>query len=111
MGEDENDDDVNDNGSEASKEEDLNDLLSNNKSNYQLYNSIDKERANDLNAADVSLFTSEDDIPECVKYPSGRKNGGMLEEKMVGESGPRKRKEVMYDDGLTEKQFLRMMDK
>lgn len=108
-GDEDNDDD--DEGSESSKEEDLNDLLSNNESDYQLYNAIDKEKENDAYAIDTTLFTRDDDIPDWVKYPGGRKNSSTLEEGVVPGSGPRKRKEVTYDDGLTEKQFLRLMDK
>ena len=108
-GDEDNDDD--DDGSEESKEEDLNDLLSSNEGDYQLYKAMDKECQSNSSVVDTSLFTSEDDIPDWVKYPSGRKNAAVLEDGMIPGSGPRKRKEVMYDDGLTEKQFLRLMDK
>jgi len=103
-------DDDDDNNSEASKEDDLNGLLSNNENDYQLYKSLDKTKAATPNLVDTSLFTSEKDVPDWIKYPSGRKDAA-LEDASVPGSGPRKRKEVMYDDGLTEKQFLRMMDK
>ena len=107
---DDGEDDDGDNNSEASKEEDLNDLLSNNENDYQLYKSLDKIYAATKNAVDTSLFTSEDDIPDWIKYPSGKKDAAQQDTSLPG-SGPRKRKEVLYDDGLTEKQFLRMMDK
>lgn len=107
-GDEDNDDD--DDGSESSKEEDLNDLLSNNESDYQLYNAIDKERQSDPYAIDTSLFTRDEDVPDWVKYPGGRKNTSQEDGTIPG-SGSRKRKEVTYDDGLTEKQFLRLMDK
>eukprot|EP00536_Pseudo-nitzschia_multiseries_P003669 jgi/Psemu1/323122/estExt_fgenesh1_pg.C_570037 len=105
---DEDDDD--DNNSEASKEDDLNGLLSNNENDYELYKNFDKIKAATPNLVDTSLFTSEEDVPDWIKYPTGRKDAA-LEDTSVPGSGPRKRKEVMYDDGLTEKQFLRMMDK
>ena len=105
----EGDDDDDDNNSEDSREEDLNDLLSNNENDYQLYKSLDKLQAR-ASTVDASLFTSVDDVPDWIKYPSGKKDAA-LQDTSVAESGPRKRKEVMYDDGLTEKQFLRMMDK
>ncbi len=107
---DEGDDDDDDNNSEASKEDDLNGLLSNNEGDYQLYKALDKIKAATKNAVDTSLFTSEDDVPDWIKYPTGKKDAA-LEDTSVPGSGARKRKEVMYDDGLTEKQFLRMMDK
>ena len=109
IGDDDDDDD--ENGSESSREEDLNDLLSNNESDYQLYKAIDKERESSPSMIDTSLFTSEEDIPDWVKYPTGRKNASAVHDDLIPGSGPRKRKEVMYDDGLTEKQFMRMMDK
>ena len=107
---DEGDDDEDDNNSDASKEDDLNDLLSNNQNDYQLYKTLDKMKAATKNVVDTSLFTSGDDVPDWIKYPTGNKDEA-LESTTVPGSGPRKRKEVMYDDGLTEKQFLRMMDK
>jgi len=106
---DDGDDDDDDNNSEASKEDDLNGLLSNNENDYQLYKSLDKMEAT-RNAIDTTLFTSQEDIPDWIKYPSGNKDTGPQDTGVPG-SGPRKRKEVMYDDGLTEKQFLKMMDK
>jgi hypothetical protein len=105
---DEDDDD--DGGSEDSKEEDLNDLLSKNESDYQLYEAMDKERATDPLNIDLGLYTNEEDVPDWIKYPSGKKDAALQDNSVPG-SGPRKRKEVMYDDGLTEKQFLRLMEK
>jgi ATP-dependent helicase STH1/SNF2 len=101
------DEDEDDNNSEGSKEENLNELLSNNEYDYQLYKSMDKARTS---LVDHSLFTSEDDIPDWIKYPTGKKDAALQDTSVPG-SGPRKRKDVIYDDGLTEKQFLRMMDK
>jgi SNF2 family DNA or RNA helicase len=101
------DDDDDDDGSED-KEEDLNDLISNNENDYQLYKSLDKKEVS--NGVDTSLFTSKDDIPDWIKYPSGNKQASLQTFSGVPESGPRKRKEVAYDDGMTDKQFMRMMD-
>ena len=107
---DDNDEDGDD-ASESSKEEDLNDLLSNNENDYQLYKLIDKNKEYDPYAADASLFTKEEDIPDWVKYPVGRKNANVFDAGMAADDGPRKRKDVVYDDGMTEKQFMRAMDK
>ena len=104
---DDNNDD--DNASDGTDKEDLNDLLSNNENDYQLYDTIDEQRASDPTAVDVSLYSDPDDVPDWIKYPSGKKDAA-LQDTEPG-SGPRKRKEVTYDDGLTEKQFMRMMDK
>ena len=104
------DEDDGDDESEESKDE-LNDLLSNNENDYQLYHSIDKQKATEPVVVDTSLFTSEDDVPDWIKYPVKKKSKAALDRMAVADSGPRKRKEVSYDDGLTEKQFLRLMDK
>jgi len=104
-------DDDGDDASESSKEEDLNDLLSNNEHDYQLYMSIDKKNELDPYATDTSLYTKEEDIPDWVKYPAGRKSANVFDAGMAADDGPRKRKDVVYDDGMTEKQFMRAMDK
>ena len=104
---DENDDD---DGGEDDEDDELNELLSNNENDYQLYKAIDRERANDIGAVDTSLFTSDENVPEWIKNPPKRK-GKAAQNALIPGDGPRKRKEVVYDDGLTEKQFLRLMDK
>eukprot|EP00980_Cylindrotheca_fusiformis_P020062 scaffold7139_cov115-Cylindrotheca_fusiformis.AAC.12 len=108
---DDDDDNGSDNGSEDDKEEDLNDLLSNNENDYRLYRAFDKQPPSDAFSVDTSLFLSEDDVPDWIKYPTKNKNNNALHSDPLAGDGPRKRKEVMYDDGLTEKQFMRMMDK
>ena len=106
-GDDENDDD-NDNGSDTSDKDDLNDLLSNNEADYQLYEAIDA-KLKELHGVDVSLYCDPEDVPDWIKYPTGKKDAAL--EDTGPSDGPRKRKEVIYDDGLTEKQFLRLMEK
>lgn len=106
---DEEDDD--DDSSEASKENDLNGLLSNNENDYQLYHEFDKKEEHEMSAVDASLFTSDEVVPDWIKYPTKNKKNAALQFNPSADNGPRKRKEVVYDDGLTEKQFMRMMDK
>jgi superfamily II DNA/RNA helicase len=106
---DEEDDD--DDSSEASKENDLNGLLSNNENDYQLYHEFDKKEEHEISAVDASLFTSDEVVPDWIKYPTKNKKNAALQFNPSADNGPRKRKEVVYDDGLTEKQFMRMMDK
>jgi len=98
----EDDDDV---GSDGSEKEDLNELLSNNEVDYELYAAMDSE-----GEIGVPLFTEASDVPAWIRHPpeagaamAAFSNPGMLE-------GNRKRKNVTYDDGLTEKQFLRIME-
>ncbi len=102
--------DQDDDGSEASDKEDLNELLSNNELDYALYAAIDEKAANDPTGATTSsLFTSSEDVPDWIKFPAGRRNGGFKLD--ASADGSRKRKDVTYDDGLTEKQFLRLMER
>lgn len=109
-GDDDNDDEGDDD-SEASKEEDLNELLSNNESDYRLYKAFDDKKRHDPYAVDATLFTKDEDIPDWVKHPAGRKNANAFDISTVADGGPRKRNDVVYDDGMTEKQFMRAMDK
>jgi len=103
-GSDEGDDD-DDGGSEKSEEEDLNEMLSNNEGDYQLYAEFDERRGHVI---DAPLFTAQEDVPDWIRYPQRTQAGAAFAD--PGD-GSRKRKAVMYDDGLTEKQFLRMMEK
>jgi ATP-dependent helicase STH1/SNF2 len=106
-GSDNGDDD--DNGSDSSDEEDLNELLSNNEIDYQMYAEFDAQRERD-GIPLAELYTDPDGIPDWIRYPSGKKPeaNDSLQENW---DGSRKRKAVTYDDGLTEKQFIRLMEK
>ena len=89
------------------KGEDLNELLSNNEGDFQLYASLDAGSARVVPSP--GLYSSPDDVPDWIKYPHGRE---AYEASFQDPGdGSRKRKAVAYDDGLTEKQFLRIMDK
>jgi len=103
------DDGDNDDDQEQEKENDLNDLLSNNEIDYDLYEAYDKQHAGNTMMADTTLYTNPDQVPDWIKYPTGKKDAA-LQQSSSPADGPRKRKEVVYDDGLTEKQFLRIMD-
>ena len=97
-------------GSEKSKEEDLNELLSNNERDFQMYVEYDQKRIrNGIPLAE--LYTSPTDVPDWIKYPGGKKQKQQNGYQEDGGDGSRKRKAVSYDDGLTEKQFLRLMEK
>lgn len=101
----ENGDEDEDEGSDGSEEDDLNELLSNNEVDYQLYAAIDKE-----GGVGAPLYTEDADVPDWVKHPreAGAAMAAFTSSGMV--EGHRKRKNVTYDDGLTEKQFLRVME-
>lgn len=101
------DDDDDDDGSGDSDKEDLNELLSNNEADYQLYAAWDREQEQ-AGHKPVDIYTSKEDVPDWILYPQKPGTKGNM---VLADEGPRKRKDVMYDDGLTEKQFLRIMDK
>jgi hypothetical protein len=98
--------DDDDNGSEASEKEDLNELLSNNEADFQLYADFD-ERERQQGRGESLLYTDPNDVPDWVLNPQRPGTKGSL---VRPDEGPRKKKDVMYDDGMTEKQFLRAMD-
>ena len=97
-------------GSDGEEKEDLNELLSNNETDYQLYAQFDKERARN-GLANAELYVEHSDVPDWIlnPVPAGSATGNFQVQDM-GDSS-RKRKAVVYDDGLTEKQFLRIMEK
>lgn len=98
------DDDADSQGS-SSDDENLNELLSNNETDFDLYTAMDHNPA----FHSAGLHTKEEEVPDWIKYPEGRGKNGAMQVDTLG--APRKRKDVTYDDGLTEKQFARMMDK
>lgn len=106
-----NEDDEDEDGSNSSnKEEDLNELLSNNEIDYQMYADYDEKRKREgIPLAEV--YTDPDDVPDWIKYPGGNKQAAQNGVHADIGDGSRKRKAVAYDDGLTEKQFMRLMDK
>lgn len=102
------DGDEDDDGSDGSDKEDLNELLSNNEADYQLYTEIDQEREKE--GIIVAMYTEEEEVPDWIRYPNAAGPTGSFAAPDLSD-GSRKRKEVAYDDGLTEKQFLRLMEK
>jgi ATP-dependent helicase STH1/SNF2 len=84
---------------------DINELLSNNEQDYQIYTEIDERRAN---TPCRMLYTDPNDIPDWIRYPSGSKEAS--EVAIFNPDAGRKRNAVAYDDGLTEKQFVRLME-
>jgi Bromodomain len=104
------DEDGDDAGSDSSEKEDLNELLSNNEADYQLYAAFDVEQAK-LGICSAPLYTKDEDIPDWIRYPPVGPGSGAGIFASVADGSSRKRKDVAYDDGLTERQFMRMMDK
>lgn len=103
------DGDEDDDGSEASEKENLNELLSNNESDYQLYESFDRER--EVVGGALELFVGDETVPDWIRFPNSGPGAKSFDPfASVDIDGSRKRKAVAYDDGLTEKQFLRIME-
>ena len=107
-GSDEGDDE--EEGSESGGKEDLNELLSNNEMDYQIYAAYDEEGEHRSHPK-CDLFENPKDVPDWILHPTpaGSATGNFVVQDMGNAS--RKRKAVTYDDGLTEKQFLRIMEK
>lgn len=101
-----------DDGSAASDKEDLNELISNNETDFAAYTKFDEDRIRD-GIPIAELYTDPDDLPDWIKYPAGKEKHDQIQNGLLDDlgDGARKRKAVAYDDGLTEKQFLRLMDK
>lgn len=106
-GSDDGKDDDDDSGSDSSDKEDINELLSNTEGDYELYAAFDEKRDEEGGVL-APLYCSDSDVPDWILYPP--KTGGRSAF-VSADDGARKRKAVMYDDGLTEKQFIRMMEK
>lgn len=93
---------------------DFNELLSRNDEDYEFYQKLDSgEIKDDEFVESPGLLTDPNDVPDWIKYPNGKKNddtfgvdGGLDIEKRRATANANS-----YTDGLTEKQFLRMMEK
>ena len=96
-------------GSDSGGKEDLNELLSNNEMDYQIYSAYDEELELKGEPRCV-VFDDDQGIPDWILHPTpaGSATGNFVVQDMGSSS--RKRKAVTYDDGLTEKQFLRIME-
>jgi hypothetical protein len=108
-------DDMDGNGESDEKEEiDINELLSRNDEDYEFYSKMDSgETYVEDYFKSPGLVTDPDDIPDWIRYPHGKKERGDSEFDDLFEAGKRRAasKATAYDDGLTEKQFLRIMEK
>jgi hypothetical protein len=98
------------------EEIDLNELLSRNDEDYDFYTKMDSgEIKVDDFYKSPGLSTDPNDVPDWIRYPHGPEDSS----KDIGEDGiiidPNQKrsaaKSARYDDGMTEKQFLRAMEK
>ena len=104
------DDEDQDTGEDDDGANELNELLSTTEEDYQLYCKLDAE-----NGPGVGLITDPEDIPDWIRYPQGKdakpKDSIFDGPQIVEGKRSATKKPIKYDDGLTEKQFVRMMDK
>ena len=104
-----------DGGADEEEEENtkdlLNEMISSNDDDYKLYCKMDIENTNA-----PALYTDAESVPDWILYPSGKSDGTSMEVETIvpGQPLPKRRAatgDIVYDDGLTENQFCRMMDK
>jgi hypothetical protein len=108
-------DDENNNENVEKEQIDFNELLSRNDEDYEFYEKLDAgEIEDDEFFESPGLLTDPNDVPDWIKYPSGKKEEEepdhstsdiITEKRRSAASG------TVYNDGLTEKQFIRMMEK
>jgi len=89
----------------------LNEMISSNDDDYKLYCKMDMENTNA-----PALYNGIESVPDWILYPNGRPEEGAMEVDtfVPGQPLPKRRAaagDIVYDDGMTEKQFCRMMDK
>ena len=96
-----------DDGEEEESKDLLNEMISSNDDDYELYCEMDRNRTDA-----PALYTDVSDCPDWILYPNGKPEPGA--EPVDAELFGKRRAaagEKIYDDGLTEKQFCRLMDK
>ena len=110
------DEDDEDNDDVEKEEVDFNELLARNDEDYEFYDKLEKgEIKDDEFFNSPGLLTDPNDIPDWIRYPKGKKGEDDAEENESDIIATGKRRSAasatVYNDGLTEKQFLRMMEK
>ncbi len=96
-----------DDGEEEENKDLLNEMISSNDDDYKLYCEMDRDRTDA-----PSLYSDVSDCPDWILYPNGKPDEAT--EPVDAELNGKRRAaagDKVYDDGLTEKQFCRMMDK
>ncbi|KAG0677380.1 RSC chromatin remodeling complex ATPase component [Pichia californica] len=86
-------------------DEEINEMLARNENELEVFHQIDVERAQDDKLRGNARLVSDDEVPEVFKEDMSVH----LEEK-EDTGGRRVTKKVVYDDGLTEEQWLQAMD-
>jgi hypothetical protein len=97
-----------DDGEEEYSGDMLNEMISTNDEDYKLYCKIDLARTNA-----PALYSDLNSCPDWIRYPNGKPEPGaelFEDDDLLGKRRAAAGDKV-YDDGMTEKQFCRMMDK
>jgi hypothetical protein len=96
---------------ENDKEEiDFNELLARSDDDYEIYSKIDSGEIHAENYfLSPGLLTDPEDIPDWIRYPNGKKENEPVAEGSL--SGARRTaSQAVYSDGLTERQFLKLVE-
>ena len=85
-------------------------MIGNNRDEYNFYCEIDKEQKS------PGLLSDPNDIPDWIKYPKGKKKSSSekWDQFMADDTGGKRKRNkssAVYDDGLTERQFMKMTEK
>lgn len=97
-------------GGEGETEVDFNELLSRNDEDYELYRNIDSGAYKSVELFEsAGLITDPCDIPDWIRYPSGKPEDETKDEGMIGRRAAKS--SVLYNDGLTDHQFMKLMEK
>lgn len=86
-------------------DEEINEILARNDNEKVVFEEMDAERAQEDKVRGTTRLMSDEEVPQVFKEDMS----SHLEEKEES-SGRRNKKRVVYDDGLTEEQWLQAMD-
>jgi len=98
-------------GIDNEEEDDINELLSRHDEDYDFYCKLDSGiNKDDEYFESPGLITDPDDIPDWIRYPNGKKaEEDSAEDKELGKRRSANQT-VTYSDGLTDCQFVRLME-
>ena len=96
---------------ENDKEEiDFNELLARSDDDYEIYSKIDRGEIHvDNFFHSPGLLTDPEDFPDWIRYPNGKKENEPVAEG-TAPGARRTASQAVYSDGLTERQFLRLVE-
>lgn len=86
----------------------LNEMISTNDDDYKLYCKMDLDKI-----SAPPLYADVNDCPDWIRYPNGKPEEGaeLYDDDLLLGKRRAAAGDKLYDDGMTERQFCRMMDK